>query len=138
MKPLIGLFVLHFIADFLLQSRNMGKNKSSNYLVLAEHISIIFLVILGGMAFLVPLKVAFQVSAVNAVLHGLIDKNIWNIYKAITSFRLFGIGNLSYQEKLDMTKNFKYWEDKLFYDTIGFDQLLHSLSLVYVYGVYVL
>lgn len=137
MKVLGLLFVLHYIADFLLQSRNMGKNKSSNYRILLTHISIIFVVITLGLWILVPIKIAAKVGLVNCVIHGLIDKNIWNIYKVVTGFRLIGVGgNLTHQEKVTIFNQFKYWEDKLFYDTIGFDQLLHSLTLLLVYGMY--
>ena len=30
----------------------------------------------------------------------------------------------------DMAVNWKYWEDHWFYTTIGFDQLLHVLTII--------
>ena len=43
------LLVLHFVADFLLQSREMGKNKSSKFSVLLAHLAIQYFVIAFGM-----------------------------------------------------------------------------------------
>ena len=31
-------------------------------------------------------------------------------------------------------KNYKYWEDHWFYTTIGFDQLLHSATIILLLG----
>jgi hypothetical protein len=137
MHPLYALFILHFVADGLLQPRWMGKGKSDNFDILFMHISIIYAVITIGMFFLVPFKIALAVGAVNAILHMLIDATIWKLYKAITKLRLHGIGELTYHQKLEITKLFKYWEDKLFYDTIMADQLLHSLTLVLVWKLFI-
>lgn len=137
MHPLYALFILHFVADGLLQPRWMGRSKSEDFEVLLMHIAIIYAVITIGMFFLVPLKIALEVGAVNAFLHGMIDAMIWKLYKAITKFRLHGIGELTYHQKLEIIKCFKYWEDKLFYDTILFDQLLHGLTLILVWRLFV-
>jgi len=103
------LIIVHFISDFLLQRRVVGVNKSSNWLAMAEHICIIFLCFL-------PFGVEF--AACNALIHMLIDKNIWTIYK--------------YIRRDENKKTFKYWEDHLFYSTIGFDQLLHIATLIFL------
>jgi len=71
MNVLAWMCVLHFVADGLLQSRKMGKNKSSDPEVLCQHVSIIFFVLFSGLLFLVPVKIALEVGAVNAFVHGL-------------------------------------------------------------------
>lgn len=43
-QMIIFLFVLHFVADYVFQPRDMAKNKSSDSLVLFTHCSIYFFV----------------------------------------------------------------------------------------------
>ena len=99
--------VMHFIADFVLQRRWVATNKSSNWLALGEHILIVFLCFL---------PFGFTFSLLNALVHMVIDKTIWNVYKWLRG-------------KEDK-ETFKFWEDDLFYTTIGFDQLLHVVTLI--------
>jgi hypothetical protein len=137
------LLVCHFIADFVLQSREMGKNKSSNFSVLCQHITIQFYVILFGLA-VVPglsLEQAFLVALFNALVHGLIDWNIWRGYKQCVYFRIKKNNShpliiRSALADVDDTKNgWMYWEDHYFYLTIGLDQLLHGLTLIALAGL---
>lgn len=123
----IAALILHFISDFLLQSREMGKNKSSNWFYLAQHLIIIFF------AFL-PFGLKF--STVNAIVHGLIDKNIWNVYKFFVMKRLRKNKAHPLLEQKGVSSSWKYWEDSWFYSTIGFDQLLHTLTLVVLIEVW--
>lgn len=124
---LLLAFFLHFIADFILQSREMGKNKSSNWKYLLAHLSIQFLVFLPFFG--------WQFSLANAAIHGIIDKNIWNLYKIFTLYRL-GYFRAWKEGKLDnVTKYHKYWEDHLFYATIGLDQFLHSATLILLFNL---
>lgn len=116
MKLLILAFITHFIADFLLQSREMGKNKSSNYKFLSQHIGIIFVCFL-------PFGLKF--AAANALIHAIIDKNIWNLYKLYVVSLYESERDAAYHE---------YWEDHWFYATIGFDQLLHALTLIVLFN----
>lgn len=111
MTTLILALLVHFIADFLLQSRTMGQKKSSSLKYLSMHIVIIFLCFL-------PFGLKF--AAANALIHMLIDGTIWNVYKASVYFR----------DKSATPQTWKYWEDSWFYSTIGFDQLLHCITIV--------
>jgi len=128
MTTLLICLCLHFIADFILQSREMGKNKSSSYKWLGLHLLIQFLVFL-------PIGLKF--SLCNAIIHGIIDKNIWNLYKFSAYLRIKKmVEPLYYSEENKkhlfekFGKEWKYWEDHLFYTTIGFDQLLHIGTIV--------
>jgi len=121
------LLVIHFVADFLLQSREMGKKKSSDPHYLFQHLAIqyaCFMVVLLPFA---EHPVYFALA--NAALHGIIDWNIWRLYKAAAYMRI-----KKYPQHPLLTNNqaepWKFWEDHWFYATIGFDQLLHGLTLV--------
>jgi hypothetical protein len=114
------LLFLHFVSDFILQTRYMATNKSIRVSVLLEHLAIIGLTFVIGLSPLTGLLRATAYTGINIVIHGLIDWNIWNVYK-------YWVGRRLGTKRLD---GFRYWEDHLFYVTIGFDQLLHALTLV--------
>lgn len=136
MMLLIWLMVLHFVADFILQSREMGKKKSSELKWLAYHLAIQFTVFC---------LVGWKFALANALIHGVIDWHIWKGYKIIAHYRLMRRadlsswmnGNLNIPHEVrraekygELLKDFQYWEDHWFYTTIGFDQLLHMSTLV--------
>lgn len=109
------LLCLHFLADFILQPREMGKKKSQEPKWLAGHLAIQFLIFS---------VVGWKFALANAAVHGVIDWNLWRFYK-LSVIKRFP----------DATaENFKFWEDHLFFTTIGFDQLLHGLTLVFLAG----
>lgn len=126
---MIKLICLHFVADFLLQSREMGKKKSEEVKWLSYHLLIQFLIF-------VPFT-GWRFSLVNALIHGLIDWNIWKLYKYSVFRRCIADDLRSLKEHPDRftgssyskLKVFKYWEDHLFYSTIGLDQSLHMMTL---------
>lgn len=102
------LIWVHFFADFILQSDNIAKNKSTSNFILFQH------VFLYCLPFVVFFGVTFAVF--NALLHFIVD---WNTSRA-TSF-------LWKHKKI-------HW----FFVTIGFDQALHMTCLIcsyiYFYG----
>ena len=118
-SPLIFAIILHFISDFLLQSREVAKNKSSSWKHLGKHIGIIFVCFL---------PFGLKISAANAIVHGVIDKFIWNLYKYNVMKRISKDKKHLLIDQLEAKANWKYWEDHWFYATIGLDQLLHTLS----------
>jgi len=108
MTNLILLFITHFVADFLFQTREMAKNKSSNFIYLTAHSFIIFISFLWA---------GIEFAVFNALAHFVIDAYIWNAYTFL---------------RRKSGPDFKYWEDSLFYNFIGFDQLLHGLTIIYL------
>ena len=117
------LLLTHLLADFLLQSRTMGKKKSEDVRWLAAHLGI-------QTACFLPFGILFSLS--NATVHGLIDWNIWKLYKLTVARRYFdGMGPAP-----EASSQFKYWEDHLFYTTIGIDQMLHIGTLYFLMQVY--
>lgn len=149
------MFFLHFIADFLLQSREMGKKKSSNIKFLCAHVGIQMLVFFVGLLLFTTPAFAITFAVVNGLIHGIIDALIWKGYalivwvqrgswmkanpKAINYMvkRAGGIDREPTDNELKdlMKTDFKYWEDHWFYATIGFDQFLHMSTIVLVYMV---
>lgn len=118
---LIWALFLHFIADFVLQPRDMAKNKTSDLKILRNHIfRIISIIGLGLLPFLTLDKVMI-LTLVNGLIHGVIDWNIWKIYKHFAYKRA---------SKLALPETFAYWDDVWFYCTIGLDQFLHAATLV--------
>ncbi len=145
------LLVLHFIADFPLQSRRMGKEKSEKFFVLYDHLAVHWYVFFFGLIFIIGIWDAMTIANVNAVIHGIIDWNIWRAYKyrvwrwAITKSKKMGWaetggvdgGPMTKDDYMYVAKSFEYWNDHWFYTTIGFDQLLHGLTLVLCYGLFI-
>ena len=129
---LITCFVCHFVADFILQSRDIATRKSSELSVLAKHLWVIMWVpvmvyVLSICLMIAPLSIFMYkpilgMIVVNAAIHGVIDWNIWKMYKAFVKSRF-----------PDATADYKYWEDHWFYATIGLDQLLHALTIIILF-----
>jgi hypothetical protein len=150
MKLLAAAFTLHFIADFILQPRTMGKKKSESLKWLAGHLAIQLVVMAVGLSYLVDAKTALAIAGINAVVHGVVDWYIWRGYKWLVLKRIqaqakktieyrtkqqpsFAQADFLIQEELKhQSAHWRYWEDHWFYVTIGFDQLLHGLTLIAV------
>lgn len=125
------VFVLHFIADFLLQSREMGTKKSSEFKWLARHLQIQFLIFTIVLTFIVGFPKAYVFAISNAAIHGIIDWYIWRGYKYFVMKRIER--NPSHEllsGTYGTTGQWKYYEDHWFYSTIGLDQLLHGLTMI--------
>jgi hypothetical protein len=139
------LFVSHFVADFIFQSRKMGKEKSEKYEVLLHHLAIIAVGSVPAALYCFNyIDQSFgKYVFFNTLIHGIIDWNIWKLYKykaykdILASVRSYEtseglIGEKSVESGIE---NYKFWDDHWFYVTIGFDQLLHGLTIIILYGV---
>jgi len=106
------LLISHFIGDFVLQSRKIATTKSSKLSSLSIHLVILFLS-------LIPVtllsKLPIYIPFIYCILHGLQDWFIWRGYKKLYTIR---------------KSPPPYYEDHLFYTTIGLDQLLHTIILL--------
>ena len=118
---LVLLIITHIIFDFLLQTRDIAKNKSSNIKYLIPH-----LVILGiGLMIFTKLSGRYSPNQAmlfimwNVFLHGVIDWNIWRLYKWTVIKR--------HTKSKVVDYDYKFWEDGVFYDFIAYDQGLHAL-----------
>lgn len=128
-------FVLHYLADWVLQSPKMGREKSSKLKSLAAHISIIFLTLgIGMMYFLEPVE-ALKLSAVNAVTHAVIDWNIWRLYRVTVWWRHRKEAHIKGKDVTvkRLQEEWKYWLDPVFGWFLGLDQLVHFVILYWIY-----
>lgn len=138
------LLILHFIADGLLQSREMGKKKSQEFKWLAKHLLIQLTVFFTALCLfgVSPLH-ALYFSLANAGIHGVIDWNIWRGYKLHAYYKIVRelnadpeMGPATPAKIKYRSTTFQYWEDPWFFHTILFDQMLHGLTYVYLAGLF--
>jgi hypothetical protein len=103
---IFSILVVHYIFDFVLQSRWMAENKSKNLSALTQHV-LIYTAGLLGLAVVSPaLSVWWALG--NGAIHWLVD------------FTTSRISSKAYQSN----------NLKSFWNTIGADQLIHSLCLL--------
>lgn len=129
---IVFMFFLHFIADFVLQTREMGKNKSSDPYYLSLHIFINFIVFAVGLSWYTNPLFGILFAMANSFLHFLIDISLWNIYSLTVWFRRKD----KTMTKQQLKDNYEYWNDHLFYMTIGFDQFLHFASIIFIFMIF--
>ncbi len=139
MLILVWLLFLHFVGDFILQPRWMAERKSTEFTVLLKHLAVISVVFTIGAVVLDPMLFATFVL-LNALIHGIIDWNIWSVYKWTVVQRCTRQHELPFHPTSDtllepQIKHFKYWNDSWFYNTIGLDQFLHGATIIILYGV---
>jgi hypothetical protein len=103
---LIILVILHFLADFVFQTRDMAINKTRSYKALSKHCVVVFLFMFFG-------SMNFYFALTNAVLHGFIDKNIWRYYR-----------------RQNKKEGINPCEDQKFYITLGMDQAIHMIVML--------
>ena len=102
----VTLLVMHWVADFVLQTRWMANNKSSNWWALSAHV----LAYTGGIAVF-----AFGTLGLGAWKFLLVNGALHFVTDAVTS----RITKLLWMKKME-------WE---FFCIIGYDQLIHQLCL---------
>lgn len=115
---LIWLIIIHFWSDFVFQTRDMGKNKSSNLWYLLGHMGIVFTCFFSVLAFTHGQNTVILFCGLNTIAHGIQDVLIWRFYKLSVIWRKYRI------------EEFKYWEDSTFYTMIGLDQALHTIVII--------
>lgn len=111
---IVFIILMHFIGDFVLQSRWMALNKSSNNRALFAHVATysLFLFIGGWVLWYkdsIDINLIIAWALINGLLHFITDY----ITSRITA-RLWKLEN-------------KYW----FFTMIGFDQLIHYACLFF-------
>lgn len=140
----IILFITHFLFDFVFQSREMGQKKSKEIKYLLKH---------GGILFVGYMWAAYAIcnrwndmlimSGIIVIIHCIQDWYIWRAYKWSVrrrlrnewSHHLHKFPTIEPEAWFDRkVEKYKYWEDHIFYATIGLDQTLHFITIVLIYN----
>lgn len=116
-NEILTIITLHFLSDWWFQPRRMAETKSSSYIALLSHGLIIFLVFA---AYALYFDKCIDLAVINAVLHVVLDRLLWVIYKWIAWTR--GITKENHVNG--------YW----FYFSIGLDQILHLWILIILFS----
>lgn len=123
------LFFLHFVGDFLLQSRKMGKNKGKNIYWLMFHVFIYTTFVYWGWACFLGFN-EYSFYGMFGAYH------LISITHFLTDFITSKISSYMYTQAIDINlsqKNRNIWEYG-FWSIIGLDQLIHIISLILIYN----
>lgn len=101
------IFIAHWVGDFIFQTSNMAIKKSKSLRWLSLHVLTYTGIMLIPSIFLFPWLLALKYTLVNGVIHWVVD---FFTSKAVAK----------YQSK-----------PRVYFPLIGFDQLLHILSLLW-------
>jgi hypothetical protein len=134
----ILLLFSHFLGDWIFQSREIAENKSKNFCVLLKHLLYVHLTLFPICFYIFNFDIVNTLFVLffNAILHGIIDWNIWKKYPIIIKTLL--LKKFSKEETDIKMQNFieynLYAKDYTFYTFIAVDQFLHLSILFYLFG----
>lgn len=124
---LLSIFVLHYIGDYVLQTREMAENKSHSLKFLSMHV----------MFYVIPFLIAYMIFDVLMTFNDMpldiksAEKMAYGIIWFFFSHWFIDM----FTSK--MSHNYhKKNKTKPFWLTIGFDQLLHNASILIGYYVW--
>lgn len=101
---IIGILLIHYLFDWLFQSRHIAENKSKSVKVLSQHVAIYGI---GLLILALIFKISFGWVILNTLLHWVVD-----YITSRTSRTLWTQG-----------------KQKQFWNVIGLDQCLHYIIL---------
>lgn len=117
------LFIVHYVADFVIQSQKSAENKSHSFRALWEHIFSYYM--FSIIAIVVP---SLLISPTNTL-------NIGWIYYVVCISSIHMLTDF-FTSKFN-TKMYKSKKTKLFWIGIGGDQLLHQIQIIYFYSLFI-
>lgn len=104
------LLITHWLGDYVFQTSKMALGKSKHLKWLAVHVLTYTVILCICSLFIFPIKVAISYAILNGILHGITD---------------FFTSKLAAKH----TEN-----PRLFFPILGFDQLIHLLTLYISYS----
>lgn len=111
---IIGILTIHFVADFILQTRWQAENKSKNMEALARH------VIVYGLCFIIPCIILAAMRNPNPD-----NRPLWAFINTILHFVTdFFTSKLTAKNYNNGKPNKRFWI------YIGLDQYIHSITLI--------
>ena len=144
--PLIFILFFEYLGDFVFQSREIATKKSEDGDSLQAHLQIlsaflfvpVMIVLSQTFGFFGGIVLSFFFCVANAIIHGVIDWNIWKLYKWIVYNRIKKQNPSSIECALKEFKDDRlYADDPVFYNIIGLDRLLHVSTIIFLYFVFV-
>lgn len=100
-QTIMSIIAIHWIADFVLQSDWMAKNKSSNNKALISHVSVYTITLLVFSLVFLPVEYAYIWALINGVLHlgvdyvtSRINTYLWNKGRVHDFFVMVGFDQL--------------------------------------------
>jgi len=122
---IILILLIHFISDFLFQSRKMGRNKGKDISWLTIHVLVYSIVTTIGWSILLPINFT-EIKSIFVITF----YTHW-----ITDYITSKGSGYCYLKMIDgKVVNKERWEF-LFWSVIGFDQFIHSLTLILTYSL---
>lgn len=125
------LTLSHFLGDWIFQSRQMAREKSSKINTLIEHVCIWTLCVTIPFLFIpyiydIKINNLLYFVLTNFILHLIQDWNIWKLYKYSVIKRNFDV------------KTFEWYNDYWFYTFIAIDQSIHLTILFVTYQYFLI
>jgi len=108
---IFSILIIHWIADFVLQTDKQAKGKSKNWSDLLAHTVIYSFIWLGVGVILFGFKLAVPFFTITLIAHTITD-----YFTSRLNSKLWAQGNVHY-----------------FFVSIGFDQILHYIQLFTTY-----
>ena len=145
MIELIVLCTTHFLADIVLQSRTMGKEKAKDLVWMLGHFGIIFLAFFAAGLFvfratILPPEPAVLLALLVACSHCMQDWFVWMLYRCHVKVQV--LNKLAREGRYggyvtSAMKNWKCLGDYWFFFTIGIDQYLHYTLIIVIWGMFI-
>jgi hypothetical protein len=124
---LILILFIHFVADFIFQTRTMGRKKSTNIYWLTTHVLAYSIATIMGWS----LFLGFENFGIKTLLYIFVATFITHWITDYFTSKLSGYCYLKSLEHKESRKG-DFWE-WFFWGVIGFDQFIHGLTLVLTY-----
>ncbi len=141
--PLLFIFILHWLGDWVFQSKLMSETKSESNYVLFLHFLIYTVTLACAIPFLdESLFTRISFIALNGVLHVVFDGSWWRLYKLSVWKREYGTWffNIDWKERQEgkdkLRDTYEFWNDSVFGYMLGFDQMFHFTCLVLTYFLF--
>jgi len=129
----IFILLIHFIADFLCQTRTMATNKSSSIYWLSAHVGVYTMVTFVGWILLFSIHDGFPNKTFGDFLLRMFV-TVWNygLPLVLLTYTTHWITDfITSRITSNLYKKEKYFE---FFAVIGLDQFIHATTLLLTYG----
>jgi len=128
-KIVFAILIIHWFADFVLQTDKQAKGKSKNWNDLLEHTTFYSLVWIMPMAFLLPSNYILVFWFITFICHTITDYFTSRLNSKLAPERQYLLSH-PHLSNYFIFKN-ENWHN--FFVSIGFDQILHYVQLFITY-----